>query len=377
MATIIGSDGNSYSLFNSKIYTEKGWKPAGAQIHKENLTEELSAQDSLITQIQEALKDTVAGTAEAFAAISVTYPEGSTCICSNKLPLEMILIDTVVGEATWIGSKVNIPCLAGSLYTVESPSMTVGSNKGHIYFYDSNGGLCPEKVHFGEESNSVTFVAPEGAISLYIEINVSDLPEEEQLFTDITLLCGTSEKLFTAPNTSGQVLFLIPEVGTWTVSCTDDTEATNETVRITTEGQSVNVELRYKTYIYEKGIGPEDTWFNGGASSWIETILYDDEGIAFSSDGSPNFFADTKIDLTDIDILYFDMSTETKDNVECIVHDKQVPYTTSVFVAEAMSTGGLTSLDVSALQGEYYYGFEIIGGSSSKSNPFYCYNIYY
>jgi hypothetical protein len=180
-----------------------------------------------------------------------------------------------------------------------------------------------------------------------------------------------------AENTNGQWIFAIPEIGEWIVTATDGTDTSSKTVEITTEGQSINIKLRYITYVYEQAVGPEDTWYTGSAGSWTDKIWHNDEGIAFYSTGKPNFFADTKIDLTDIDTLYFDMAAKTKDNVKCIVNGTQVNYTTSTFAAEAMSTGGLTSLDVSALQGEYYYGFKIAAGSSSSSDPFYCHNIYY
>lgn len=50
---------------------------------------------------------------------------------------------------------------------------------------------------------------------------------------------------FTAPDTSGTWALVVPNTGTWTISATDGTDTTSETVEITTEGQSVSVELSY------------------------------------------------------------------------------------------------------------------------------------
>lgn len=49
----------------------------------EDITEELTAQDALISEISLALDEVAVAQADAFAAIGVTYPEGSTCTCSN------------------------------------------------------------------------------------------------------------------------------------------------------------------------------------------------------------------------------------------------------------------------------------------------------
>ena len=101
----------------------------------EDITEEVSAQESLIDQIQVALNGKAAS--KIFAVIGVTYPEGSTCTCTD------------------------------------------------------------------------------------------------------------GEKEFTAKDTSGQAIFPVPYVGTWTVSCTDGTEIASQSVNIIAEGQSENIKLMY------------------------------------------------------------------------------------------------------------------------------------
>ena len=58
---------------------------------------------------------------------------------------------------------------------------------------------------------------------------------------------------YTAPNTSGAALFIIPYAATWIVSATDGTETASETVEITIEGQSVSVELFYSLWLYKAG----------------------------------------------------------------------------------------------------------------------------
>ena len=67
--------------------------------------------------------------------------------------------------------------------------------------------------------------------------------------------CSDGVKTLTAKNTSGLYLFSIPYAGTWTVTATDGTDTASQTVEITTEGQSVSVELSYNLVLYSAANG--------------------------------------------------------------------------------------------------------------------------
>lgn len=60
-----------------------------------------------------------------------------------------------------------------------------------------------------------------------------------------TLTCTNGTKTLKAKTTSGQWVFAIPEVGTWTLEITDGTRTKSQSVNISTEGQSENVKLVY------------------------------------------------------------------------------------------------------------------------------------
>lgn len=49
----------------------------------EDVTEELAEQDNIIALMQEAIGNKTAGATEPFAFITVTYPEGSICTCTD------------------------------------------------------------------------------------------------------------------------------------------------------------------------------------------------------------------------------------------------------------------------------------------------------
>lgn len=79
--------------------------------------------------------------------------------------------------------------------------------------------------------------------------------------------CTKGAKSYKAKNTSGLVLFAVPEVGEWTVSCTDGTVSTSETVSITIDGQTVTVELLYNLKLFDNGDQCTNTtggWSNNG-----------------------------------------------------------------------------------------------------------------
>lgn len=61
-----------------------------------------------------------------------------------------------------------------------------------------------------------------------------------------TCTCTNGTKTLKAKETSGSFLFLIPEAGAWTVSCTDGTDTTSKNVDITEQYQTENVILSYR-----------------------------------------------------------------------------------------------------------------------------------
>ena len=65
--------------------------------------------------------------------------------------------------------------------------------------------------------------------------------------------CTKGTKTYNAKNTSGLALFAVPEVGEWTVSCTDGTQTASKTVTISADGEAVNVRLMYQLVLYNAG----------------------------------------------------------------------------------------------------------------------------
>ena len=66
-----------------------------------------------------------------------------------------------------------------------------------------------------------------------------------------TCTCSDGTTTLSAPDTSGTWACIVPNAGTWTAAATDGVENTSESVSITTDGQTVAVELSYYTYLFK------------------------------------------------------------------------------------------------------------------------------
>lgn len=58
----------------------------------------------------------------------------------------------------------------------------------------------------------------------------------------------------TAPDTTGSWACIVPNAGTWTVSCTDGTKTKSITVHISTDGEAKSVTLGYTEYLVKSGV---------------------------------------------------------------------------------------------------------------------------
>lgn len=94
---------------------------------------------------------------------------------------------------------------------------------------------------------------------------------------------------FTAPDTSGSWVLTVPNAGTWTVTATANDgsgDTANKAVEITAEGQSVNVELSYRYYLYNNGVAAFDFgWGSGGQGA----VSFNDDHILINTNSYPTW----------------------------------------------------------------------------------------
>lgn len=233
----------------------------------EDITEEVSAQESLIDQIQVALNGKAAS--NIFAVISVTYPEGSTCTCSD------------------------------------------------------------------------------------------------------------GDKTFTDKDTSGQVIFPVPYAGSWTVSCTDGINSKEQTVEIISEGQSENVKLSYKFYLFKSGEGAKvELSTSVEDSQCYATVGTDKISLGWQSNNRTTAVSTAnKIDLSEYNTLNIeytcsDVGSTNYNESFGVSNNKFSTGTTasnltiSKQVMTATSTRTINILDISDVNGEYYVG--VCGAGKSE-----------
>lgn len=129
--------------------------------------------------------------------------------------------------------------------------------------------------------------------------------------------CTKGTKTYKAKDTSGRALFAVPEVGDWTVSCTDGTDTASKTVTITAEGQAKIVELEYKDYLLN---GETQTYaFTAHAQAVnknapngaIGSVASDSNGTTLTGSWNGVWATDKVIDLTEFDSLVFDVTVNS------------------------------------------------------------------
>ena len=108
------------------------------------------------------------------------------------------------------------------------------------------------------------------------------------------------KKTWTAPNTSGSWTFKAHEVGVYTVKATDGTNTKSESIEITSEGQSVSVELNYALVLFRSGKGATVEFETAKENNSSITITSDAIITNFTSNNSYQIACITpKIDLTE------------------------------------------------------------------------------
>lgn len=173
--------------------------------------------------------------------------------------------------------------------------------------------------------------------------------------------CTDGTKTLKLKDTSGQGFFLIPYAGTWTVTCTDGVNTKAKSVEITTEGQTVSVELSYRYYLFKSGEGVADNW---GIAGNATTVQKDNDAIAIKSTsgygGNNNIKAYILADLSKYKTLKATIKTTVAGKPIVGVFGTDVPGTYTALNSFASATKANEneelSLDISSFTGSQYVG---------------------
>lgn len=176
--------------------------------------------------------------------------------------------------------------------------------------------------------------------------------------------CTKGTKTYKAKNTSGLALFAVPEVGDWTVSCTDGTHVNSQTVSITAEGQSANVRLHYfDGTIYDAGtVNVEMEMISSPAD--VYSVTYNASSLTFEyGGGQAAGFLAVKVDVTDYSTLKVThegnnsgagLGNVAINDTNTVAYGSQ-PEAKSAF-NHMNSNANTVELDISSFSGEYYVG---------------------
>lgn len=179
-----------------------------------------------------------------------------------------------------------------------------------------------------------------------------------------TCTCTNGSKTFTAKDTSGQWIFYIPSVGTWTVKAVSGSKTASQAVSITAEGQVETVELAYDYVIFSNETGLNSVYSDGGGGASVK-VGTDSSGkkiLTFPSGGGYDQMAYLKppIDLTKYTTIKISGYVVGSNNRYFGVWSK-TPYDVNPsVVAKVVMSGGTTpssyTIDISKLSGSYYLG---------------------
>ena len=185
-----------------------------------------------------------------------------------------------------------------------------------------------------------------------------------------TCTCTEGTKTLKLKDTSGQGFFLIPYAATWIVTATDGTNTKSESVEITSEGQSVSVELSYwDGTLYDSG-----NEYDNITGGWNVFGVATKEATYLKTICNPNSeacaYTAKKIDLRKYKNLNFTISGIKSDWLLWVTPDKPTAvadsYSNALAKIQPMSnvTG---TLDISSVSSEVYIA---CGNYSESSNSY-------
>ena len=171
--------------------------------------------------------------------------------------------------------------------------------------------------------------------------------------------CSDGSTTFTAPDTGGSWVCVVPNAGTWTVKATNGTSTATDTVTITEYGQNESVTLTYIIYLFKDGSFHPDYYNNG---------------LAFGQ----YFYVDSNRHLVDAELnivrKFNPMDVTHAYTVSATVTGSWggtfhlVIYTTSgteVAHVSGNTIGQVLTIDISSLEGQYVVGLYAMGAHPS------------
>lgn len=188
-----------------------------------------------------------------------------------------------------------------------------------------------------------------------------------------TCTCTDGTTTLTAPNTSGTWKCIVPNAGTWKVSCTDGSKETNKNVSITSDGQSKSVDLSYEIIIIENGVLVKSlTVTSGGDEPKVEQK---NGYVSIKGTTYGHGAAYTKVNVSDKTTVTIKgtLALDANDPWQYLAVWSKVEngdgVSKNILASKKPTTTG-ASVDVSTLSGEVYVGITTVAMLEHKVTDF-------
>lgn len=192
-----------------------------------------------------------------------------------------------------------------------------------------------------------------------------------------TCTCTDGIENLNAALLGGKWVFVVPSLGTWTVTATEGQETLSEAVEITTAGQMESVELFVDTGTYLYKIGEQATDLTGGWSksgysygeSGYSTYAptFDDAGMHLKTNAAGTYSTISgtanAIDLTLAQTITVNVSAVTG-TLYFICNTAKTVWDSGMKKMVKITKTGETVIDVSALSGAYYVALVVFGSDA-------------
>lgn len=285
------------------------------------------------------------------------------------------------GSGDGTGGKLIVTAPAGATVTVSKDGKTktrVASAEGVAVFQGLTTGEWTVTITDGTQTatKTVTVTADYSTDITFFSATINVTYPEGSVCT-----ATDGVTTLTAPDTSGTWACVVPNAGTWTVSCTDGTDRDSAAVEITEDGQSASVSLQYILILYKDGYLNSDITGgnfivsdcilseNGVFYSGIQSSMnYGSEYITFKGgDGAEILTTPNTIDITKFKTLQFvykgsivkGNSTLCHVGVSSKAAKKSYSYPNDMEARVSLGVGSVSDwkvavCDISALSGLYY-----------------------
>ena len=163
------------------------------------------------------------------------------------------------GASTADEARINLGIGGSTLYVNAPAGVTVTATNGETTYtrtVDTDGLAIFESLAVGTWTVQITDGVDTSTRTVVVKPDYSVTMSFFEATINITYPAGSTctctdgTTTLTAPDTSGTWACIVPNAGTWTVSCTDNVQTDSGSVSITTEGQSVTTRLNYAVTAY-------------------------------------------------------------------------------------------------------------------------------